>query len=102
MKETSFPTSTGPRTESGKAASSKNATKTGLFAAHDYLLEDEQAAYEEELAELRTDLKPEGFLEQLFTQEIMSANWRLRRCRLVEAGISSRELTPEWSPNKNP
>jgi hypothetical protein len=87
--------STGPRTESGKAASSKNATKTGLFAAHDYLLEDEHETYEKELTELRTDLKPEGFLEKLFTQEIMSANWRLRRCRLVEAGISSRELTPE-------
>jgi len=87
--------STGPRTESGKTRSSKNPTKTGLFAAHDYLLKGEHATYEKELAELWTDLKPEGFLEKLFTQEIMSANWRLRRCRLVEAAISSRESSPE-------
>ena len=99
MKETSF-TSTGPRTESGKAASSKNATKSGLYSAHDFLLEGEHAAYEKEINSLWDELQPKGILEQLFTQEIMSANWRLRRCRLVEAGISSREFTPEEMANK--
>ena len=99
MKESPF-TSTGPRTESGKARSSQNATKSGLFAAHDFLLEGEQAAYEKEINTLWDELQPKGILEQLFTQEIMSANWRLRRCRLVEAGISSREFTPEEMDSK--
>ena len=99
MKEISY-TSTGPRTESGKAASSKNATKSGLYSAHDFLLEGEHAAYEKEINALWDDLQPKGILEQLFTQEIMSANWRLRRCRLVEAGISSREFSPEEMANK--
>src|SRR6266705_1636470 len=84
--------STGPRTESGKATSSKNATKSGLYSAHDFLLEGEHAAYEKEINALWDELQPKGILEQLFTQEIMSANWRLRRCRLVEASISSREF----------
>jgi len=100
MKESSFPTSTGPRTESGKAASSKNATKTGLFAAHDYMLDGEKATYEKELTALWLELQPKGILEEIFTQEVMSANWRLRRCRLVEASISSREFTPEEMDSK--
>ncbi len=32
------------------------------------------------------ELSPEGVLEETFAIEIMSATWRLRRCRLIEAG----------------
>jgi uncharacterized protein YecA (UPF0149 family) len=86
---------TGPRTESGKARSSRNALKNGLFSANDFLLEGEHTEYDETLSELWADLQPEGILEETFTAEIMSANWRLRRCRLVEADLSTRDLSDE-------
>src|SRR6266851_3610080 len=76
--------STGPRTESGKATSSQNALKTGLFTAHDFILESEHEEYAKALSGLWTQFHPEGILEETFTLEIMSANWRLRRCRLLE------------------
>jgi hypothetical protein len=87
--------STGPRTEAGKERSSQNATKTGLFAAHDFILEGERDEYTKTLADLWTELQPEGILEETFTSEIMSATWRLRRCRLVEATLATRDLSDE-------
>src|SRR5205809_803676 len=87
--------STGPRTESGKAASSKNATKSGLFAARDYILATETEEYEETLLKLWRFLKPHNILEETFTLEIMTATWRLRRCGLLEAALATRELTDD-------
>jgi len=80
--------STGPRTEAGKARSSQNATKHGLFAAHDFIREGEEAEYAQTLTSLMEEIAPEGILEQTFATEIMGATWRLRRCRLVEEAFS--------------
>lgn len=42
--------------------------------------------YDEALAELCRELTPQGYLETSFVEEIMTATWRLRRCRILEAG----------------
>jgi hypothetical protein len=81
---------TGPRTEAGKAHSAQNAIKTGLFAAHDFIRPEEADEYTETHTALMANLSPEGPLEQTFALEIMGATWRLRRCRLVEAGLAVR------------
>ena len=73
-------TSTGPRTEEGKAISSQNARKTGLFAARDFIRPEEQTEYEELHESLEADLNPEGLLEKQIASEIRTAIWRLRRC----------------------
>ena len=36
-----------------------------------------------------TQLSPEGVLEETFATEIMSATWRLRRCRILEQDLAS-------------
>jgi hypothetical protein len=91
------PTSTGPKTEAGKARSSRNAIRTGLesplrgeslYAARDFVRPGEEEEYAETLIKLMDELIPENSVEQTFATEIMGATWRLRRCRLVEEAFS--------------
>jgi hypothetical protein len=83
------PTSTGPKTEAGKARSSRNAIRTGLYAARDFVRPEEEEEYAQTLIKLMDELTPENSIEQTFATEIMGATWRLRRCRLVEENFSS-------------
>jgi hypothetical protein len=75
---------TGPRTEAGKAKSSRNAIRTGLYAARDFVRPEEEEEYAQTLIKLMDELVPANSIEQTFATEIMGATWRLRRCRLVE------------------
>jgi hypothetical protein len=75
---------TGPRTEKGKAKSSRNSIRTGLYAARDFIRPDEEEEYAQTLIKLMDELTPGNTVEQTFATEIMGATWRLRRCRLVE------------------
>ncbi len=79
--------STGARTDAGRATSSKNATKFGLFSNNDFIRPGEEALYDELDEGLREDLAPTGYLEQNFVDEIRRVMWRLRRCGNVEAGM---------------
>jgi len=83
------PASTGPRTEAGKAKSSRNAIRTGLYAARDFIRKGEEEEYAQTLMNLMDELTPEGILEQTFATEIMGATWRLRRCRLIEEAFGA-------------
>jgi hypothetical protein len=85
--------STGPVTEAGKDRSSRNATKNGLFSASDLILDSETEEYVRTKTALYTQLSPEGVLEEIFVTEIMTATWRLRRCRILEQDITA-ELPP--------
>jgi hypothetical protein len=88
--------STGPRTETGKARSSRNATKNGLFTTLPFICDGEAKEYAQTQASLMAHLSPEGILEETFATEIMSATWRLRRCRLIEENVTAAE--PDDSP----
>jgi hypothetical protein len=79
---------TGPRTEAGKAISSRNSTKHGLFAKRDFILEGEDEEYAQTFAELMDELAPGSVLEQTFATEITGANWRLRRCGILEFDLA--------------
>jgi uncharacterized protein YchJ len=72
----------------GKSRSSRNALKNGLFAARDFIREGEEKEYARTRRSLMTELSPEGVLEETFATEIMGANWRLRRCRMVESSFA--------------
>ncbi|HKD07369.1 MAG TPA: hypothetical protein VKB79_15815 [Bryobacteraceae bacterium] len=89
------PGPTGPRTPEGKAISSQNALKHGLFTRRDFVLPDERDEYNETLRSLLNQLCPDGILEQTFADEIMSAQWRLRRCRIAESDLAARSLEDE-------
>ena len=86
----------GPNTEAGKAISAQNAVKHGLFATHDFIRLGERDEYDAFAAAFRDQLAPDGPLEELFTTEIIGANWRLRRCRLIEHDLSAKydEIDP--------
>jgi hypothetical protein len=89
--------SPGPRTEAGMAASSKNATKHGLFTTQDFIRPDEQPTYDELDANLRGELSPVGTLEQNLVNEIRRAMWRLRRCGQIEESLRE---TPGFKANQ--
>jgi hypothetical protein len=76
--------SSGPRTEEGKARSSRNSLKFGLFTARDFIREGEEEEHAKILTSFMSELAPEGTTEEIFAIEIVGATWRLRRCRLVE------------------
>src|SRR5580698_2095604 len=82
---------TGPRTEAGKSKSSRNALRTGIYAARDFVRPEEEEEYAQTLIKLMDELTPDGTVEETFATEIMGAHWRLRRCRLVEESFSSIE-----------
>ena len=80
--------STGPSSETGRATSSKNALKSGLFSNSDFVLPGEEPFYTELDESLRSDLASEGMLENHLVDEIRRAVWRMRRCGEVEAGMA--------------
>src|SRR5215469_179635 len=58
-------------------------------AFQDFVLPNEQTEYAQTRALLMTELNPQGILEQTFADEILGANWRLRRCRIDEAALAN-------------
>ena len=79
--------STGPRTEAGKATSSLNGITLGLFTRRDFIRPNEESDYAKLQADLERELAPVGTLENTLVEEIRRATWRLRRCGQVEAGM---------------
>jgi hypothetical protein len=75
----------GPRTPEGKAASSRNSLKHGLTALQVVIPGESQADFDQLLASLAADRKPEGELEIQTLGEIAACTWRLARARAKEA-----------------
>jgi hypothetical protein len=79
--------STGPKTEAGKAKSSRNALKTGLTGRTVLLSIDEAAAYENHLQSFSDRYQPADDEERELVQSVADTQWRLRRIPSLEAGI---------------
>jgi hypothetical protein len=79
--------STGPRTDAGKASSSKNAVKSALTGRTVLLPTDDRDEYARFLADLQHDLKPIGQLECELVQIIVDCHWRLRRIQELEYAL---------------
>jgi len=79
--------STGPKTASGKGASSRNALKHGLLSAQ-MVLPDEDPKELAALAEaIHARLAPEGEMEQALADRVVACLWRLRRVHQVEGSM---------------
>lgn len=78
--------STGPRTETGKARSAKNAVTFGLFSG-DFIRPGEEEGYAALHAGIIHQLAPGSLLEDILVEEIHRATWRLRRCGEVESHL---------------
>ena len=93
--------STGPRTAEGKAVVAQNAVKHGLLARAAVLQGEDWEEFTELRENLLEELSPEGRLEGLLAERIVSLSWRRhykhggagrealgRRCHLNGPGAS--------------
>jgi len=76
---------TGPRTEQGKAISSKNALTHGLTSAQVIIAPGEQPEFDTLLESFTLDFAPQGAAETALFNDIVHAVWQKRRIRAVES-----------------
>jgi hypothetical protein len=82
--------STGPRTEKGRATSSRNHFRNGLFSQTDFVLPEEADTYREFCSNMDEACNlVDDAIEECLAHEITSAAWRLRRCNLVDGDIAA-------------
>jgi hypothetical protein len=87
------PSSTGPRTDAGKAIASQNARKHDLCSRTLRLTPEERAEYNDMRDRYGRDLQPAGDVEQTLVDEICFNYWRLQQTRDAELGIIDRHPT---------
>ena len=78
--------STGPRTIDGKATSSRNSTKAGIWSKLILIGDEDPKEMKRERERLFASLEPEGSLEQACVERIFELLWRRRRVACAEAG----------------
>ncbi|MDE3197087.1 MAG: hypothetical protein KGN84_12120 [Acidobacteriota bacterium] len=83
--------STGPKTEAGKAASSRNACRHNLTGQVVIMTDEDHDACVQYEKSFIADLKPEGALESALVHSIAHAFWRLNRAEAIEENYFSLE-----------
>ena len=76
--------STGPKTTSGKALASKNALKHGLTSIADVIRSENLPEFELFRDAICKELAPQGTVETVLAQRIVSLSWRLKRIALIQ------------------
>ena len=76
--------STGPKTAVGKATAAQNATRHGLFARKDVVFSEDQAQFDALRDEILGELAPEGVMETILAERIVSLTWRLKRAQQMQ------------------
>jgi hypothetical protein len=77
--------STGPRSPEGKAASSRNALKLGLYSEAHILPGEDPAEYGELLRDFKNEYHPEGPAQTAAVLDLVRAIWLVRRYDRIEA-----------------
>ena len=89
--------STGPRTPNGKAAVRRNALKTGIDAQAETMLPFEDPAKLEALtAEYYDRFNPATPEERCLVDDLISAEWLLRRFRAIEGQLLTHEYEDHY------
>ena len=82
--------STGPRTPEGKAASSSNSTKLGLYAKQAVLLTPEDHADFQALdSAYAYELRPYSPVERTLFSQVVLAAWNIERAKRLEAQLAA-------------
>jgi len=71
--------STGPKSAEGKAISAKNAVKHGVFAVETLIKGENREDFELFRQKLLEEFSPEGAVETMLAERIVSLGWRLKR-----------------------
>jgi hypothetical protein len=79
--------SSGPVTEKGKRAASRNAVKWSLFSELVVLADEDQKMFDGFARRIMTDLHPVGALETALADAIVACLWRWRRLHGIEVGL---------------
>lgn len=74
----------GPRTQEGKENSKHNALKHGIFSQVALLKGEQRAKFDSLLSGLREVLEPEGALEELLVDKLVTLVWRHRRLIIAD------------------
>jgi len=75
----------GPRTETGKRNSKRNALKTGLYARELYVRDEEQVEFDALVQSLRLQFRPETPMQEHAFELIGCCCWRVRLALRLEA-----------------
>jgi hypothetical protein len=88
---------TGPTTKAGKAKTSRNATRHGIFSPHPVIIEGLETieAWEQFEREIVESWDIEGRYEQELAERIAFIQWRLRRCRHHETAVLNHQVQSE-------
>ena len=86
--------STGPRTEAGKARSSRNSITHGLTAATVVLPSEDAGQYQAHRRQFLDEYQPATPTETQLVQELVDTSWRLNRIPLLEASLIARAENP--------
>jgi len=91
--------STGPVTEAGKAASSLNAVKTGLYAESLIIPGENQEDLDALTAEYYTYYRPDNPDFRDLVDDLVASIWQLRRLFVTEAEIEKHLATELYRPD---
>ena len=87
--------STGPQTTEGKARSSQNARKHGLFARDTLLPGEDPQEFLQLIADLEQELEVGSGFERRLVRHIADTEWRMRRLVRLETGVLTHQLENE-------
>ena len=79
--------STGPCTEAGKSASSRNASTHSLTAKGLIILPGQEDAFAQTESGMRATLIPDGPLQEIIFTRALESAWTLHRCRLATSDL---------------
>jgi hypothetical protein len=77
--------SSGPKTELGKAVSSQNSFKHGLYSKAIVIPGEDPAKFEALRADLAAEHRPFGVTEEMLVDELAQHYWRMKRFRSLDA-----------------
>jgi hypothetical protein len=90
--------STGPRTESGRRRSRRNAIRHGLTAETVIDTLEDAADYRAFERAIKSDYSPQTAIESQLVSRLASLLWRLRRAVIVESGLLNMQSEMIQSP----
>jgi hypothetical protein len=79
--------SSGPKTDTGKQTSSRNAIRQGLTSTQIVIPGEDQSAYEELLRGMHQSYAPVNAAERVLVDQIAANAWRLMRAQRVETAF---------------
>jgi hypothetical protein len=91
----------GPRTQAGKAASSKNSFKHGLASGQILIEGEDPAAFEALVADLEADYQPATETEALLVHDLAKFHWLADRAIRLQAEAFEASAWPEMPASLN-